>query len=92
MSHRYFKIVTPFRILIILFSTFTIVQYLDAIKSVNDGTQEGFSGLGFVITGIAAFVLFILDLLTSYFFKPKKTWSTQIVLLILIIIWFIIFK
>ena len=92
MNLRFFKIITPFRVITILLFIFTIIQYIDTKEKINNETLDGFSGLGFVITGIATLVFFIVDLITSYFFKSKKTWIIQIVLFILLIIWFTIFK
>ena len=91
MHSNFFKYITPLRILFIFLLIVTLLQLNEYTKVAFSNHKNGFTGIGFVISAIASIVILIVDVLLSYFLNPKKNWISQVVVILLFLIWLMLF-
>jgi hypothetical protein len=86
MNSKFFKYVTPLRILFIVLLITTLFQFDEYYQVAFNDKKDGFTGIGFIISAITTIVILIVDILLSYFLNPKKNWIFQALIIGLLLV------
>jgi len=76
------RYITPLRIISIWFFIWTIIEYIDTSRMIENGHEPGLGGLGYLVLGFFTVISIGLDVFLSLFFKPLRNWIIQIMIII----------